>query len=877
MNDHLEKLKSLVKPPLAVILLFIFIFFASTIYSQDTILKPFPINLTDTLDFNEQGKGFLKKVLQTIKFKENRNLKEQQRIYQFILKLIEKKDLNIDLNINEIAKVLASIEKADSLKFASIKSNVIKNKRKIDSLLAREKEYADSLKIKSATLRIHSLDAIKNKKKAISTAKQEKNDSLLKIIKSVKYTCKSIKIGESTDYEFCLEPKTKIIGWHDTLSKGKFKNYNFNYLSVLNLYAYELDINGRPKNKEKIDEFKEPKGVIEFAQTKGTDVHLTVFNEKSKEIVKFLKDFDAQTTLIKNVSNLIEENGINGINIYFPSIEKREVNLFSLFIKKLHENLDKYQTELNITIPAIYDDISLENVSAYNFTELNQFVDYYLVTTDKMTKLDNSWAQPASPLKSLEESEFGTINSTVNFYSNGKIPLNKLIISVSYLGIEWPVIDFKDRKVNKNYKPNEIQYNEIVNSYKNNKDFKQKLKQEFDPIKAATFLNITRRVADFYEPKYTQIWYENSNSLKIKYNWVLERKLGGVSIRGLGYDDGYTDLWDALGSTLIDTKPTLIKAKAEKTKECTFKLFEEVESIKQTYINQKIKRDRTSNDSLKLSYKAWISQIYLRLHKIFNENKIEEEKLSSLDSIDNHMDSIENRIDSILEKYINTNIFKKGNITGRWSNFDSIPKDPALIENKRLIWYKFQWYSYDQDTENKKNKVFKFLGLYDLFEKWALYSDYKWASEPKTNYLTAHEKLGKNDNLLNKNLEDKESCFCLYKRLIIFSKISFYAAGLCLMILLVLISITNYRDRFNITGKLEHKIIKYVSLFFGISATILIFYGLFITPYFQEFGASNQGAISLELILIILFTGIILGLYVYSRYAKGKYLRKDLP
>lgn len=537
-----------------LLIIFITLFtYPNEIYAQDTLVKPLNISLTDSLEFNKETEGFLKKVLQTIKFKENRDSKEQERIYQFVLKLIEEKDLNIDLNLNEIATVLDSIQKADSLKFHEINTNVVKNK-----------EAIDSLKIKAEASFKVALDSVINEQLIGKKLQQDKKeDSLLKKIKSVKYTCECLKNKRyDTIYKYCLKPKTKIIGWHNIWSKEKYKNYNFNYLSALNLYGYELDIDGSAKNQDEIDEFKKTGGVIEFAQSNGTDVYLTIFNKYPLEINKFLNDSKAQENLVNKLFLLYNENCINGVNIYFEGVLKEDADRFSLFIKTLYskfeeyENLHKNHIDLHITIPAIYNDISLVEASAYNFAELNLLVDYYLISTDRMTRFKNNWAQPENPLNGEKKSKFGTINSTVNFYSNGKIPLNKIIISVSYLGIEWTVINFIDSKVDKNYKASYIGYSKIISSYKNNKDFKSDLTQGFDSIQAAAFLNIKREVANFHEPKYTQIWYEDSKSLKIKYNWVLENKLGGVSIRGLGYDDGYTDLWDAIGSTLIEIEST---------------------------------------------------------------------------------------------------------------------------------------------------------------------------------------------------------------------------------------------------------------------------------------------------------------------------------
>jgi hypothetical protein len=46
--------------------------------------------------------------------------------------------------------------------------------------------------------------------------------------------------------------------------------------------------------------------------------------------------------------------------------------------------------------------------------------------------------------------------------------------------------------------------------------------------------------------RYRQVWYEDEKSLSKKYDWIIEKKIGGVGIWALGYDNGYTELWKLL-------------------------------------------------------------------------------------------------------------------------------------------------------------------------------------------------------------------------------------------------------------------------------------------------------------------------------------------
>ena len=55
------------------------------------------------------------------------------------------------------------------------------------------------------------------------------------------------------------------------------------------------------------------------------------------------------------------------------------------------------------------------------------------------------------------------------------------------------------------------------------------------------------------DPGWQQTWFEDANSLAAKYQTVLNEGLAGVGIWALGYDDPYTDLWNALHTAFDQT------------------------------------------------------------------------------------------------------------------------------------------------------------------------------------------------------------------------------------------------------------------------------------------------------------------------------------
>jgi len=572
VNNQIHIEKSYPKIGLIGILLVVAFMCPRELFAQDTNEVKIPASEIelDSLKQPEKPKGIIKKILQPFKFKENRKRKEQERIYLFMKKMIDSSKLKIDTTtVNEIMNNLnliqGNIENLKNNNDSLDQDNDI-FKKEIEAIISTydldkkaSKVVIDSLKAQMTSVIQENVD--NNKKEKDTLQGQETTGAFLKQLRSVPYSCKCIDkapqkyINEKdtlSGFKRCLKPKKKIIGWHNSWNKTEFKNYNYNYLSCINLYGFELSDQGYSKNPEDIEEFQRSGGVIEFAQSKGSDVHLTIYNKHLVEISGFLNNPDAQITFFEELDILITDNELKGVNIFFENVHVTDDKRFVEFISQLREILTAKDDTiiLSITIPSIWKSDSLKHISAYNFIKLNPIVDYYLVLTDRMTSLKNKLALGFSPLNNGDTYGQKTIASTINFYSNGKIPLSKLIMSVSYLGIDWQVKDFSGAVVART-KGKELKYNEIVESYVNSHDPKRTIVKGFDSIQVAAYLNVRISSSWGGKPKYRQIWYENSQSLALKYKWMIENDLAGVSIRGLGYDDGYSDLWDVLGTTLV--------------------------------------------------------------------------------------------------------------------------------------------------------------------------------------------------------------------------------------------------------------------------------------------------------------------------------------
>ena len=569
MNNRNHIKKTFVR--IGIILLLVAFVFRTEAVAQKIEIPASKLDF-EKFKFDSTSQSILDRIIKPFKFKYNRETKEKRTIHDYMKAQIDKGLLKIDpAAVDTIMSQLESIRITDSSNNKSLNLANISNANSIDSANKSIQSINDKLSKKASKSVMDSLEILmsaviqenENNNNQENQDLTSKVNKILKEIEKVKNSdaahpaqLDSSKKGDSMIYfRRYLKPKIKVIGWHKAAMKNEFRNYNFHYLSAINLDNYELSVTGKNMNPKDIQEFQKPGGVIALANSKGCDVQLTIHNNDPDSISRFLKNAIARQTFLSELDTLIKVNKIKGINIYFDNLKEFNSKHFVQFITALHKNLKSIDRaiELNISIPALSGDESMEKIAAYDFSELNTLVDYYLVLTDDLLPSDVQIAQSSSPLFNQEILGENTIESTLNFYSNGKIPISKLIMTVSYSGREWTVDNFEGAP--DTVKGDPKTYAEIIKEYAGKKDIKHNIIDGFDPDQVSAYLNITGTET---EPK-KQIWFDDFRSLYLKYTWALENELGGVSIRGLGSDDGRPELWNSLGAALIKIDTTFVE------------------------------------------------------------------------------------------------------------------------------------------------------------------------------------------------------------------------------------------------------------------------------------------------------------------------------
>jgi spore germination protein YaaH len=325
-----------------------------------------------------------------------------------------------------------------------------------------------------------------------------------------------------------VHPNYRTFGWHVYSNGSSYKSYNFSMLWGISYFSYADE----PKtgNYKSIHQWKTT-SLIDSAQTKGCKVFLSVTNFGSENNAVFLNNSKAQTTLIENLAELLALRNADGINIDFEGVAKEDRSQLTQFIiqvsKKLKEKNPNYMVSL-----CLYA-IDWNNV--FDIPAINPHIDFYTLMGYDYYGSFSKTTGPVTPFKYSKK--FGNgLEASVTYYKNKGVPLDKLIAGLPYYGAEWytkkPEMGAKVTKFKSHPR-----YHTIRDMYIDSLQIPIK----FDPKSASSYLIIKDS-----NQEYRQLFFEDVQSLSMKYDWIKRNKISGVGIWALGYDNGYSQLWDLL-------------------------------------------------------------------------------------------------------------------------------------------------------------------------------------------------------------------------------------------------------------------------------------------------------------------------------------------
>jgi len=317
-----------------------------------------------------------------------------------------------------------------------------------------------------------------------------------------------------------------VFGWHPYWMNGLEANYDWNLLSDLSYFGY--NVNPNTGNANSTYNWATA-AVVDSALANGVRVNLcvTLFSDHAT----FFGSSTSQQTLITNLINLIQQRNANGVNIDFEEVSSTQKAPLTNFIINL-------STQMKTAIPNAQISIALPAVDwsgTFDVVAMLPHIDLFLIMGYDYYYSSSSQAGPTDPLYTHVGTYDRNLSRSITYYLSQGIPSGKLALGLPYYGREWETVsntvpsnntgNFTTSRTYKVIKDN-------VNGYYSNPVYYHKSESTYHIYQIGG--------------KWRQCFINDANTLGKRYDMVNQRQLAGIGIWALGYDDGYSDLWDII-------------------------------------------------------------------------------------------------------------------------------------------------------------------------------------------------------------------------------------------------------------------------------------------------------------------------------------------
>lgn len=329
----------------------------------------------------------------------------------------------------------------------------------------------------------------------------------------------------------------EVFGWYPNWEGDLYKNLNYSLLTTIAYFSYEVDPStGNPTT---IYDW-ETTPLIDSAKANDVKVLLTVTNFGQSNNKAFLNNDKAIKNLITQLKVLLKKRGANGVCLDFEGVGGNQKAAYAKFISLLSQELKKENSDylIYMTVP------SVDWAKSLDFETLIPVVDQFVIMGYGYYGSTSSVAGPVAPSESGKIWEPYNLTTSIDYYLANAVPSSKLIMALPYYGVMWDTKSGdKGAKVEKFIGNRTYDY------------IKTKVEGKVAPVQYDTvsYTAWCSYVLDDDDTHYRQCWFDNDSTLTVKLNLIKYKKLKGMGIWALGYDKGYSNLWEVIASNLTNT------------------------------------------------------------------------------------------------------------------------------------------------------------------------------------------------------------------------------------------------------------------------------------------------------------------------------------
>lgn len=348
----------------------------------------------------------------------------------------------------------------------------------------------------------------------------------------------------------------RTIGFAPSWQLDKMGSVRLDLLTDVIYFSLSIDANGNfaTKNSKGEDDAgwtawnaAPANDLIAKTKIMGGRAGLTVSALNNDRIKAFLSSDEAQQNLINATVKQVKKKHLALINLDFEYTGEPPDDLppkFTGFVSKMKQalNSDVPGTELDINLMAR----SGRDPHLFEIQKLAPSVDNFIVMSYDYYTGGSDSAGPVAPMGGYPNKKYFFDVSTTYSDLLKLVSADKIIMGIPYYGYDWPVKDKSNPRSLTLAQSDANGYVETLSYGRARQDATFSDENcHFDELAQEPWCGYT-------SPKTGKdhvAWFENDQSIKIKYDFAKNNNLAGIAIWALGYDKDYPDLWDTLKQT----------------------------------------------------------------------------------------------------------------------------------------------------------------------------------------------------------------------------------------------------------------------------------------------------------------------------------------
>lgn len=493
----------------------------TTQYQQKITLPAFQKDTTGKVKL-------LQKIVSSLQFRRNARAREQQRVITIIRAVMADSLVATAADIKELNEKLSLQQNQH---FDTLRALIDKIMAKQEIVPEHPEEPEEEVPVApvsetdvaSLINKIIPILQQKEVEERNTAAQQQRLQKVRALYDRSPQQIDTLRLNDSTGRKYTIQlgHKAVVMGIHPYWMGDRYLHYNFTTLSDVNYYGYTTS--------EKAPRIPDSLSLFNLAGSRT----FTFYETDVTRIEALLRDEASQLHCIDSLSELLRKYNADGINIWLATLNGKHRKAFTDFTTLLYNHLSggSKPYRIAITIPPF------DESAAYDLRALNPLCQHFLVD---FTKAGGAAAGPLSPMKGDARK---AIEPVVSRLLNQQIAPGKFVLLLSYYGTEW-----KKGADGRDLFTRYVSYSDIKNRFPGDTSI------SYDEDAVAAVI----RQKDDMGTVVSEIWFDDANTLDVKYDYILNTGLGGVAIWPLGADDGYGELWDVLTDKFVSIDTTFL-------------------------------------------------------------------------------------------------------------------------------------------------------------------------------------------------------------------------------------------------------------------------------------------------------------------------------